>query len=93
MWSSGSAEEFYCADICDPSPCTSDETCSLQEPDDCDTAAGPCPPVATCSSAVVAAEGEETEADGEAQVICCFCVCREWSGRRVWFFRISSPSL
>lgn len=71
MWFNGAEEEYYCADLCDPSPCTGDETCSLEERDDCDTAASPCPPVAACSASLVAAEEEtETGTDEETQVIC-----------------------
>lgn len=68
MWFSSADEEFYCADVCDPSPCTGDDTCSLVDRDDCDTDASPCPPVATCTASLVAAD-EEAETDEEAQVI------------------------
>lgn len=56
MWYSptGAEEEFYCADLCDPSPCTGrGETCTLLEESDCDPSKSPCPPVARCASAGV----------------------------------------
>lgn len=67
MWFSGPDEEYYCADLCEPSPCTGSDTCSLEQQDDCDTSTSPCPPVATCTSSLVAAE--ETVEDEETQVI------------------------
>lgn len=67
MWSSGAEEENYCADFCDPSPCTGDDTCTLEDQDQCDTTSSPCPPVATCAASLVAAD-EEVEVDEEAQV-------------------------
>lgn len=38
-------EEYYCADVCEPSPCDYDEACTL-EPVSC--LRDPCPPVAVC---------------------------------------------
>eukprot|EP00752_Nemacystus_decipiens_P002302 g2178.t1 len=69
-WASDAdAEYFYCADVCEPSPCTNGETCSLELRDDCGTDASPCPPVATCTAQGVAAGSfspEEEEDDSSA---------------------------
>eukprot|EP00903_Cladosiphon_okamuranus_P017603 g16214.t1 len=65
-WYTGATVVNYCADTCDPSPCTGDDTCSLEDQEDCDKTMSPCPPVATCGVSLVAAD-EETEIDEEAK--------------------------
>lgn len=42
------ADQYYCAAVCEPSPCAEDEVCSLQ---DIVCIRDPCPPIATCSPA------------------------------------------
>lgn len=56
-------EGYYCADMCDPSPCDADETCQLF-PTPCIGVVGAiCPPVAQCSSST-----DPCEDCGEFQV-------------------------
>ena len=46
MYTGGSGDEFYCADVCIPSTCGDEEVCSLEDVQ-CDR--DPCPPVAVCT--------------------------------------------
>lgn len=58
-------EGYYCADVCDPSPCDADETCQLV-PSPCIGAYGAlCPPVAECSPSMT----DECDTCHEFQVI------------------------
>ncbi|CAM9219707.1 unnamed protein product [Ectocarpus sp. 12 AP-2014] len=61
VYTNGAFAEYYCADVCNPSPCEgSKDKCSLVEQgDDCDAETSACPPLATCASATVAVEEEE----------------------------------
>lgn len=44
-----SVGEYYCADVCDPSPCAEGETCNLVE---VTCVRSPCPPFAECTPTI-----------------------------------------